>query len=74
MIKRLAYYIVFKDLTNKGGLLIGLYDAVHGKRTVMHGIATVMEIIAINVSEKTYEEFSDRFTSNMIMSEDKAHV
>jgi hypothetical protein len=51
-----------------------LYDAVHGKRTVMHGIATVMEIIAINVSEKTYEEFSDRFTSNMIMSEDKAHV
>ena len=74
MLKRLAYYIVFKDLTKKEGFFIGLYDAVHGKSVFMHGIATVMEVIAINVSEKTYEEFSDRFTSNMIMSEDKAHV
>ena len=55
----------------KVDLFIGKYDAKHGNEKFMIGICTVMEFIAHEISEKTYEEFSDKFLKNMIDSENK---
>ena len=66
-----AYQMVYEDITNKGGLFVGQYDAKNGNSAFMHGIGTVMEFIAIEVSPKTYHEFSDLFIKNMIKSEKK---
>lgn len=73
MSKAEAYQIVYDDLVNIGvDLFVGIYDAKNGSRSFMHGIATVMESIAYNASEDTYEKFSKLFYDNMIKSEQKA--
>lgn len=71
MIKRIAYWIVFKDLT-KNGIFNGIYDARNGNANFMYGMAMVMEQIAYNVSTKIGDEFASNFTDNMIFSEAKA--
>ena len=71
MIKRIAYWIVLKDLT-KNNIFNGTYDARNGNATFMYGMALVMEQIAYNVSTKIGDEFASNFTDNMIFSEEKA--
>ena len=71
MIKRIAYWIVFKDLT-KNNMFNGIYDARNGNANFMYGMAIVMEQIAYNVSTKIGDEFASNFTDNMIFSEEKA--
>ena len=51
----------------------GVYDAKHGSESFMHGIATVMEYLALKVDEDFYQEVSDIFVKNMVKSLDKAH-
>lgn len=68
-----AYRIVFNDILNSEcGLMVGSYDAEHGDEKFMHGISTVMEWIAYRVSDADGDAFSDLFTKNMIISEQKA--
>lgn len=50
----------------------GEYDAKHGSESFMHGVATVMEYLAMKVDEEFYWEISDIFTKNMAKSLDKA--
>ena len=50
-------------------LFCGKYDARNGNASYMHGISTVMEVIA-NYAED--EEFENMFLRNMIESEEKA--
>ena len=38
----------------------------------MNGIGTVMEAIAANIDDETYESFSDTFMKNLVKSEEKA--
>lgn len=49
-------------------LFCGKYDAKNGKESYMHGISTVMEVIAHYAED---EEFEDMFLKNMIKSEEK---
>ena len=53
-------------------LFCGKYDAKNGSEKFMHGINTVMEYLAYQVSEEYCDEFSDMFMDNMIESEKKA--
>lgn len=71
IIKRIAYWIVLKDLT-KNGMFNGTYDARNGNASFMYGMAVVMEQIAYNVSTKIGDEFASNFADNMILSEVKA--
>lgn len=67
-----AYSTVFYDLMQMNcGMLVGKYDACNGSESFMHGIHTVMELIAAKADED-YFEFSDMFTRNMIESQEKA--
>ena len=67
-----AYATVFYDLMQMNcGMLVGKYDARNGSESFMHGIHTVMELIAAKADED-YFEFSDMFTRNMIESQKKA--
>ena len=67
-----AYATVFYDLMQMNcGILVGKYDARNGSESFMHGIHTVMELIAAKADED-YFEFSDMFTRNMIESQEKA--
>lgn len=67
-----AYTTVFYDLMDMDcGMLVGKYDASNGSESFMHGIHTVMELIAAKADED-YFEFSDMFTRNMIESQEKA--
>ena len=50
-------------------LFCGKYDAKNGKDSYMHGISSVMEVIAHYAED---EEFEDMFLKNMIESEKKA--
>lgn len=64
-----AYRIVLNDMLNSDcGLLVGKYDAKHGKPDFMYGIQTVMEWIAYKVSETDGDYFSDMFGRNIIES------
>lgn len=72
MEKSEAYRIVFEDLTAHDWLGTGVYDARHGKEEFMHGVSTVMECIAANVSNEVYEAFEKRFYNNMMASQEKA--
>lgn len=68
-----AYRMVYNDILNKDvGLLVGRYDAKNGNTDYMHGIATVMEFIAINVSEADCDDFENIFYSNMLESRERA--
>ena len=71
MTKGEAYRIVFADLTREDGcaLFRGIYDAKNGKDSYMHGISSVMEYIASQVSEQAHDNFEDIFILNMIRSE-----
>lgn len=66
---------MIKDLIEKmsegSNLFIGKYDAKNGNEHFMHGIGTVMEYLAYEVSKEYGEDFSDMFTKNMIDSEHK---
>lgn len=66
-----AYKTVFDDLI-KCDMFKGIYDAKHGTDSFMYGVATVMENIAINVSEDCYEKFDDEFMENMTESQKRA--
>lgn len=64
-----AYRIVFNDMMNSDcGLLVGRYDAKHGKEEYMFGVNTVMEWIAYRVSEAQGDNFSELFIKNMVES------
>lgn len=70
--KSKAYKIVYDDLM-KINLFKGIYDAKNGKKEFMHGIATVMECIALGVSDECYDMFQNEWTKNIIASEEKAN-
>ena len=65
-----AYKIVFNDLEKKP-MFMGRYDAENGSDAFMYGIKTVMDVIALGVSEDMYEQFSDIFLANLIGSQAK---
>lgn len=67
-----AYKLVFDDLI-KCNMFKGIYDAKHGNENFMYGILTIMENIALNVSEDCYEKFTAEFTKNMVDSKYKAN-
>lgn len=70
MTRQEAYEMVVDDIMNGGcRLLQGHYDAKNGEAKFMHGISTVLEYLAIQVSEEKYNEVSDKFLNNMIESE-----
>lgn len=54
------------------GMFVGRYDAKNGKSEFMYGISTVMEYLAYRVSDEYGDEFSNTFTQNLIISEQKA--
>lgn len=64
MDKRVAYRIVFNELI-KNPLFTGIYDAENGSKEFMHGVATVMENIAYNISPDMCHSFSAGFCNNM---------
>lgn len=65
-----AYKAVYNDLM-KVDLFRGHYDARHGNQVYMHGVCTVMENIALHVSEKTANEYTKIFFNNIIGSQKK---
>lgn len=70
MDKRKAFEIVYNELI-KNPLLQGNYDAKHGNEHFMYGICTVMEVIANNISEEKYDEYSTLWVNNMAKSEER---
>lgn len=68
MIKKLAYWIIYKELTREDSLFTGKYDAKNGSEHFMYGVAMVMEQIAYGVSTKVGDRFQDLFTDNMLAS------
>lgn len=71
MDKKEAFEIVLNEMKNIS-LFMGKYDAQHGSDKYMHGISTVMEYIAYNISDEVGDEFSDTFLNNLIASEEYA--
>ena len=68
-----AYRIVLNDILNNGcEMFIGNYDAKNGSEQFMHGIGTVIEYIAYNVSDEDGYAIENLFIKNMIASEQKA--
>lgn len=72
--RKKAFKLVYDDLTKISGLFCGRYDARHGNSGYMHGISTVMECIAYNVSDEQGEQFEDMFLNNMVKSREKAGI
>lgn len=74
MLKRLAYKIVYDDLTKPSacGMFVGKHDARNGNDSFMNGIWTLMEFIAYEVSEKNGNKFNVLFLENLEESERKA--
>jgi len=68
MDKTEAFKIVLEEL-RQCPLLRGKYDAKHGSPEFMNGISTVMEAIAIRVSDEEYEKFNTEFINNILKSE-----
>ena len=64
MRKKKAYEIVYRDLM-KVDLFRGHYDAKNGSETFVRGIGTVMENIALHVSEETANKYMQEFTNNI---------
>ena len=67
MSKQEAFKIVFEELS-KCPLFVGTFDAKNGSSQYIHGVCTVMENIALNVSEETYNEYINLWTDNVIKS------
>lgn len=65
--RKKAYEIVFGDL-KKVPLFCGI--SKKGKKDFMHGIASVMEYIAYEISEEEGDSYSDLFLLNRKKSED----
>lgn len=60
-----AYQMVFNDLC-KCRMFLGFYDAINGNPHFMHGIETVMEVIANRAYNDDFaEQFAGVFTSNV---------
>ena len=59
-----AYKAVYNDLM-KVDLFRGHYDAKNGSETFVRGIGTVMENIALHVSEETANKYMQEFTNNI---------
>ena len=74
MLKRLAYKIVYDDLTKATacGMFVGKHDATNGHTGFVNGVWFVMEAIAYGVSEKNREKFNDLFCENLERSERRA--
>jgi hypothetical protein len=70
MDKKEAFEIVYNELI-KNPLFCGKFDATNGNRHYMYGICTVMESIAFNVSEDTYNEYSTLWFDNIMKSIEK---
>mgnify|MGYP007025962080 CR=1 FL=1 len=63
-----AYQMVFDDLC-QSRMFQGHYDAINGNPHFMHGIETVMEVIAQrSYGEDFAERFSNEFCDNMLRS------
>ena len=63
-----AYQMVFSDL-RECPMFQGHYDAFNGNPHFMHGIETVMEVIACRAYDDDFaEEFSNDFTDNILRS------
>ena len=72
MTKQDAYRIVYNDILNRDiGLFVGRFDAVNGSREFMYGISTLMEFIALEISEADYNAFQDIWYKNFQESLDK---
>lgn len=67
-----AYKIVYNDMVKCGGLFVGRFDAKNGNKDFMYGIGTIMEFIALNVDEQTYDEFEKLWSENFEKSLDKS--
>lgn len=67
-----AYKIVVDDLMTKGGLFSGYYDAKNSSKEFMSGIMTVIESMAVQVSDGYADKFVNNFIENLIESENKA--
>lgn len=72
-----AFSIVYEELI-QNPMFKGLFDATHGNVEFMYGVCTVMENIAINVNEDTYDEFStlwwDNFNECLDYAEEIKHA
>ena len=66
-----CYRAVLDDLTgnDNSSIFKGNYDARNGSEEFMHGISTVMEVIADRAGDDSFE---DMFLKNMIASQQKA--
>ena len=73
MSKSEAYEIVYNDLMNIS-LFKGKYDAINGSQSFMHGIETVIEFVAANISSEKHDDFNNMFINNLIKSEEKAGI
>ena len=63
-----AYQMVFSDL-RECPMFQGHYDAFNGNPHFMHGIETVMAVIACRTYDDDFaEEFSNEFTDNILRS------
>lgn len=75
MDKSKAYAIVLNDILEKGcGPMVGKYDAAHGDKPFMYGVASVMEYIAYNVNKDIGRKFEELFLENMIKSEESKNL
>lgn len=73
MEKQQAYEMVLDDIIKNGPhMFLGVFDAKNGNPAFMYGIQTVIEHIAINVSDSCYEHITDMLTSNMVKSRERA--
>lgn len=70
MIKRLAYKIVFNDLS-KLSMYSGRYDAKNGNVHFQYGMWTVLEHIAYNAGADV-GAFNSSFSQNMLESEERS--
>lgn len=63
-----AYQMVFNDL-RENRMFQGHYDAFNGNPRFMHGIETVMEVIANRAYDDGFaENFANEFAINVIRS------
>ena len=69
-----AFKRVYDNLIKGPELFRGIYDAENGSEEYMHGISTVLEYIAQQVSEDKRAQYEDMFTKNMIESKDIART
>ena len=67
-----AYKLVYNDMVKCGGLFVGRFDAKNGNKDFMYGISTIMEFIALNADEQTYDEFEKLWLENFEKSLDKS--